>query len=142
MNNVQLIGRLTKDVEVKYTSNSKAVANITIAIDKNLNSDKKKEYKEKGISTANFIRVVIWGKQAENAQKYLSKGSCVGIIGSIQSNTYEKEGEKKYSVNVLASRLEFLNSDRFENPSKREYDTKDEADYEDEIENYDEYNSL
>ncbi len=128
MNNVQLIGRLTKDVEIRYTKEGKAVANMTLAIDKILNKEKKEEYKNKGISTANFIRVVIWGRQAENADKYLSKGKLVGVTGSIQSSVYEKDGKKNYSVNVLASRINFIESNKKFNPSKKEYEVPLEDD--------------
>ena len=96
MNKVILIGRLTKDPELKYTpGNGTAVTTLTLAVD-NYNS-------KSGEKTADFIPVVIWGKQAENTAQYMSKGSQIAISGRISVRTYDaKDGTKRYVTEVIA----------------------------------------
>ncbi len=110
MNSVVLIGRLTRDPELRFIAGSgRAVANFTLAIDRNLAKDKKAEMQQKGLPTADFIRVVVWGKQAENCASFLAKGRLVAINGSIQTSSYKTNtGETRYSTDVLANRVEFL----------------------------------
>ncbi len=110
MNSVVLIGRLTKDPELRFIAGSgRAVANFTLAIDRNLAKDKKAEMQQKGLPTADFIRIVVWGKQAENCASFLAKGRLVAINGSIQTSSYKTNtGETRYSTDVLANRVEFL----------------------------------
>jgi len=110
MNSVVLIGRLTRDPELRFVAGSgRAVANFTLAIDRNLAKDKKAEMQKKGLATADFIRVVVWGKQAENCASFLVKGRLVAINGSIQTSSYKTNtGETRYSTDVLANRVEFL----------------------------------
>jgi len=95
-----------------------AVANFTMAIDKGLTREKKQEFESQGRPTADFIRIVVWGKQAENCSQYLSKGRLVAIQGSIQTGSYKSNtGETRYTTEVLANRVEFLEwGDK--NPSK------------------------
>jgi len=100
MNNVTLIGRLTSDPVVRYTGEQLAIASFAVAIDRAMSKEKKTD----------FIQIKVFGRQAENCEKYLSKGSQVGIIGEIQSGSYEKDGKKVYTTEVLASRVEFLGS--------------------------------
>ena len=96
MNKVILIGRLTKDPELKYTPGTgTAVTTLTLAVD-NYNS-------KSGERTADFIPVVIWGKQAENTAQYMSKGSQIAISGRISVRTYDaKDGTKRYVTEVVA----------------------------------------
>ena len=96
MNKVILIGRLTKDPELKYTpGNGTAVTTLTLAVD-NYNS-------KSGEKTADFIPVVIWGKQAENTAQYMSKGSQIAISGRITTRSYDaKDGTKRYVTEVVA----------------------------------------
>lgn len=96
MNKVVLIGRLTKDPELKYTpSTGTAVTTITLAVD-NYNSKTQEK-------TADFIPVVLWGKQAENTAQYTLKGSQVAISGRISVRTYDaKDGTKRYVTEVVA----------------------------------------
>ncbi len=110
MNNVALIGRLVRDPELRFVAGSgRAVANFTLAVDKNLSREKKREFEEKGQSTADFIRIVVWGKQAENSANYLSKGILVAVNGSITTSSYKtSSGETRYSTDVLANSVEFL----------------------------------
>ena len=96
MNKVIIIGRLTKDPELKYTpGNGTAVTTLTLAVD-NYNS-------KSGEKTADFIPVVIWGKQAENTAQYMIKGSQIAISGRISVRTYDaKDGTKRYVTEVIA----------------------------------------
>ena len=99
MNTAILIGRLTKDPELRYTNTGKAVVNFTVAINRSFGKD----------SEADFIPVVAWEKQAENCANYLSKGSQVGVQGRIQVRTYEgKDGGTRYMTEVVANNVEFL----------------------------------
>lgn len=102
MNDVTIIGNLTRDIEVRYTQTNKAVGQFTVAI----NNGKNKDGKE---LETDFINCVIWETQAENMQKYTKKGSKVAIKGSIKNDNYEDEqGNKKYRTYVLCSRVIFL----------------------------------
>ena len=100
MNNVTLIGRLTKDPEVRW-NDSMAIATFTVAIDRG----KDKNGNDKG---ADFPRVTVFGRQAETVEKYLGKGRMVGIIGRIQTGSYERDGQRIYTTDVVADRVEFL----------------------------------
>lgn len=110
MNNVALIGRLAADVTLRFVPGSgMAVANFTLAIDKGLTREKKQQFESEGKPTADFVRIVAWGKQAENCSQYLAKGKMVAIQGSIQTSTYkDSKGETRYQTEVLANRVEFL----------------------------------
>lgn len=110
MNNVILIGRLIKDVELRYTqTSSSSYARFTIAVDKGMSKEKKQELEANGQPTADFINIVVWGKQAENCQKYLQKGRNVAIQGRLQSGSYTaQDGTKKYTTEVWAERVQFI----------------------------------
>jgi single-strand DNA-binding protein len=102
MNKVVLIGRLTKDPELKFTPGSGAsVTSITLAVDKYNTKTGQKE--------ADFVPVVIWGKQAESTANYMTKGSQMAISGRIQTRSYDaKDGTKRYVTEVLATEVQFL----------------------------------
>lgn len=109
MNNVILIGRLTADPTLRHVSGSgMTVADFRLAVDKNLARDKKAQFESMGKPTADFIRIVVWGRLAETCSTYLKKGSKVAITGSISTSTYTKDGEKRYSTDVIARNVEFL----------------------------------
>lgn len=101
MNHVVLIGRLTKDPEVRYISESQmAVANFTIAVDRPTKQGEEKK--------ADFPRVTVFGRQAENCERFLAKGRRVGIDGRIQTGSYEKDGQTVYTTDVIANKVEFI----------------------------------
>ena len=110
MNNVFLIGRLTRDPELRFTTNENntAVARFTLAVDRQLSRDKKAELEKKNQPTADFINIIAWGKQAENCNNNLAKGRLVAISGRIQTGSYEKDGERKYTTEVVAEKVQFL----------------------------------
>lgn len=103
MNSVVLIGRLTRDPEVRYTGgqNNMAVATFSVAIDRPVKQGQEKK--------ADFPRVTAFGRQAENCEKFLAKGRLVGVQGRIQTGSYtNKDGRTVYTTDVVADRVEFL----------------------------------
>ena len=113
-----MIGRLTKDPELKYLpgGNNTAIANFTLAVDRNLSKEKKQELESRNQPTADFIQIVVWGKQAENCSQYLSKGSQVAVQGRIETGSYEaKDGTRRYTTEVVAERVQFLDTKQKQN---------------------------
>lgn len=113
MNSVNLIGRLVKDPELRYISGSdrsdSVYCRFTLAVDKGMSKEKKKELEAKGQQTADFINIVVWGKQAENSQKYLQKGKNVAIQGRLQSGSYTtQDGTRRFVTEVWAERVQFI----------------------------------
>ena len=107
MNSVVLIGRLTKDVGLRYSNNQTAVGRFTLAVDRH---DKDKN--------CDFINCIVFGKSAENLEKYVKKGNKVAISGRIQTGSYtNKDGNKVYTTDVVAERVEFVESKQKEEPS-------------------------
>jgi single-strand DNA-binding protein len=100
LNNVVLIGRLTRDPELRYIPESQnAVATFTLAVDRPFSKEKQ----------ADFIRITVFGKQAENCERYLAKGRLTAVQGRIQTGSYKnKEGVTVYTTDVIADRVEFL----------------------------------
>ena len=104
MNKVFLIGRLTRDPELRYTGNNTAVASFSIAVNRNFTN-------QSGEREADFINIVVWRKQAENVKNYLTQGSQVAIDGRIQTRSYDdQDGKKRYVTEVIADNVEFLGS--------------------------------
>lgn len=104
INNVTLVGRLTKDVELKYTPANQAVAQFTLAVNrtfKNANGERE----------ADFINCVIWRQSAENFANFVKKGALVGITGRIQTRNYENaQGQRVYITEVIAENFQMLES--------------------------------
>lgn len=103
MNKCIITGRLTKDIEVKTTSNDKEYCSFTIAVDRRFKD-------ADGNRQADFISCTAWNKTAEFLGKYFHKGSRIGICGSIQTRSYEKDGQKVFVTEVLVEEAEFLDS--------------------------------
>ncbi|WP_424236388.1 single-stranded DNA-binding protein [Bhargavaea ginsengi] len=99
MNSINLIGRLTKDIQLRYTNSGKAVANATLAVDRRFQKDK-----------TDFINLVIWDKQAENLANYTGKGSRIGVNGRIETDSYEKDGQRVFKTEVVVENFTFLDS--------------------------------
>lgn len=103
-NRVFLIGNLTRDPELKYVPGGTAVSNLRLAVN-NRYRDKNGEYKD----VACFITVVVWGRQAENCNQYLNKGSAVFVEGTLQSRSWQtSDGQKRNVIEVRANRVQFL----------------------------------
>lgn len=112
MNQIILTGRLTKDVELKYTSSNKPVANFTIAVNRI------------GQKEADFINCIAWNGQAENLYKYQGKGSLVLINGSLRNDKYQdNEGNNRYRTYVLTSNIEYLDSKKNKNSTDTLHNT-------------------
>ena len=102
MNKVILIGRLTRDPELRYTSSNVATCTFSLAVDRTFTN-------QNGEREADFINIVVWRKQAENCKNYLTKGSQVAIEGRIQTRNYDdKDGKKVYVTEVVADNVQFL----------------------------------
>lgn len=109
MNNVVLTGRLAKDVDLRYTQNNNAVASFTLAVDRGLSKEKKKEAENAGYPTADFINIVVYGGSAEFCNKWLCKGLMACVQGRLQVRTYDnQQGEKKFITEVVAFAVEPL----------------------------------
>lgn len=105
MNKAILIGRLTRDPELRYTSSNRAVCQFTVAVDRPYQNQ------TTGQREADFINVVIWDKQGENVAKYMSKGRLIAVEGRIQVRNYDNnEGRKVYVTEVVANNVQFLES--------------------------------
>lgn len=102
MNKVALVGRLTRDPEIRYTpDNQMAITRFTIAVDR--------AFKRDGQQTADFLPIVVFGKIAENVHKYIGKGRLVSVSGRLQSRTWDdQEGKRHYSYEVVADEVGFL----------------------------------
>ncbi|WP_010305341.1 single-stranded DNA-binding protein [Kurthia senegalensis] len=102
INSVTLVGRLTKDVELRQTQSGLATAKFTLAVNRPFKS-------QDGEQQADFIQVVVWRKQAENCAQYLRKGSLAGVTGRIQTGSYEgQDGKRVYTTDVVADNVQFL----------------------------------
>lgn len=99
MNHVILSGRLTKDPEIRYTSNNKAVASLTLAVDDGKDKD--------GERKTQYIPCVAWEKTAELIDKHFLKGDPLTVIGKISVRSYEKDGQKRYVTEVVVNGIEF-----------------------------------
>lgn len=104
MNKVELIGRLTRDPEVRYTQgdNSMAIARYTLAVDR--------RYKKDGEQNTDFINCIAFGKNGEFAEKYLRKGMKIAVCGRIQTGSYEKDGVKHYTTDIVVEEHDFCES--------------------------------
>lgn len=112
MNSVVLIGRCSKDIELRFIpSTGMAVAKFSLAVDREMSKEKKQEAAAQGIPTADFINITVFGKSAENCANYLNKGNRCAIQGRISTGSYTTQtGEKRYTFEVIADRVEFLES--------------------------------
>ena len=103
MNSVQLVGRLVRDPEVKYSNGGTTIARFTVAVDR--------KFKKEGQPDADFISCLAFGKTAEFMEKYFFKGMRIGLNGSIQTGSYKnKDGNTVYTTDVLADNVEFTES--------------------------------
>ena len=102
INNVVLVGRLTRDAELRYTPQNQAVATFNLAVNRNFKN-------QSGEREADFINVVIWRQQAENLANWTKKGSLIGITGRIQTRNYEnQQGQRVYVTEVVTDSFQIL----------------------------------
>lgn len=104
MNSICLVGRLTKDVELRYTPSNVAVATFTLAVNRTFKN-------ENGEREADFINCVMWRQQAENLANWAKKGALIGITGRIQTRSYDnQQGQRVYVTEVVAEQFQLLES--------------------------------
>jgi single-strand DNA-binding protein len=102
INQVVLVGRLTKDPELRFTPEGRAVSNVILAVNRNYRNGE-------GEFDADFVQCTVWRKMAENLVQYCKKGSLIGITGRLQTRNYEnQEGKKVYVTEVVAEGLKFV----------------------------------
>ena len=115
INNVVLVGRLTRNLELRYTTSNKAAVNFTLAVNRNFKN-------EKGEFPADFIGCIAYGKQAENMARFLNKGSLIGVEGRISTRNYQgKDGKTVYITEVIADKVNFLESKKQCNNNQQTY---------------------
>ena len=100
MNKVCLIGRITKDPELRYTSSNIATVRFTLAVNRTFQN-------QNGERDADFINVVAWRNQAENIKKFVTKGSLLAVEGRIQTGSYEKDGQRVFTTDLVADSVQF-----------------------------------
>ena len=111
MNSIILIGRLTRDPELRYLPGTgDALATFTLAVDRGYTG-------KDGVKQTDFINIQAWGKQGENVANYLKKGSLAAVKGSLQVRQYDKDGERRYASEVRADFVKFLDSNTGETKS-------------------------
>ena len=104
LNNVSLVGRLTKDVDLRYTPSNVAVATFTLAVNRTFKN-------ENGEREADFINCVMWRQQAENLASWAKKGALIGVTGRIQTRSYDnQQGQRVYVTEVVAEQFQLLES--------------------------------
>ncbi|HEM6539554.1 TPA: single-stranded DNA-binding protein [Streptococcus suis] len=104
INNVVLVGRMTRDAELRYTPSNQAVATFTLAVNRNFKN-------QNGEREADFINVVIWRQQAENLANWAKKGALIGVTGRIQIRSYDnQQGQRVYVTEVVAESFQLLES--------------------------------
>lgn len=122
MNKVLMMGRLTRDPEVRYSNEGNAVSKFSLAVDR--------RYKREGQPDADFFNCVAFGKTAEFTEKYLKKGTKVVLEGELQNNNYtNKEGQKVYGIQIVVNSLEFAESKSSSNPDRESTQQGDSNDF-------------
>lgn len=116
MNKVFLIGNLTRDPELRTTSTGIAVCTFTLAVSRRFKN-------ANGSNDTDFLNVVVWRAQADSCAKYLKKGSKAAVSGSIQTRSYEVEGQKRYATDIVADEVQFLST----RSGDGEFDAEDTA---------------
>ena len=117
VNKVIIVGRLGRDPELRFLQNGNAVCKLNLAT-----SEKYTNKNHELVETTEWHRITIWGKPAENAAKFLVKGSLVYIEGKLKTNTYEKDGQKHWVTEILATNVQYLSS-KAENKENQERPT-------------------
>ena len=128
MNRVMLIGRLTTKPELRYTGANLPYCRFSLAVNRTFNN-------AQGERETDFINIVVWRKQAENVCNFLNKGSLVSVEGRLQTSSYDdKDGNKRYSMDVVADSVQFLES-KNQRQSQSEFDGPSPYDYQDSVTN-------
>jgi single-strand DNA-binding protein len=102
INQVVLVGRLTRDAELKYTNTGTAVCKLSLAVNRRRKSN------DEWINEASFFDVVIWGKMGESLSQYLVKGKQIGVVGELRQNKWEQDGQPRSRVEIVANNIQLL----------------------------------
>jgi single-strand DNA-binding protein len=102
INHVVLVGRLTRDAELKYTSGGQAVCKFSLAV------NRRRKNGDQWVDEANFFDVVLWGRQGESLNQYLMKGKMVGVDGELRQDRWEQEGQNRSKVEIVAANIQLL----------------------------------
>ena len=122
LNKIVLIGRLTKDPDLRYTPNGTAVCNFSLAVERNFKN-------QDGERDVDFVNIVVWRKQAENCANYLAKGRLVAVEGSLRQNRWEDEdGNKRSKLEVNANEVQFLDWGDKDKKEDNQEDNQDDID--------------
>ena len=131
MNSVNLIGRLVRDPELRYSQSGMAILRFTVAVDRKLSKDKRDEAQANNQPTADFISCTAFGKTAEVIANYHGKGSQIGVEGRIQTGSYEKDGRTIYTTDVLVNSITFIGSKNNSNGGNQQNSNNSQDDYRD-----------
>lgn len=126
INRVTLIGRITRDLEIRKTGNGTSVLSFNVAVNR--------DFKSNDGQDADFIGIQCWGKIAENTALYCGKGSLVGIDGRIQSRSYQKDGRTVFITEVVANSIQFLDPKKREDDFYDSYEVEYPADLDEDLE--------
>ena len=128
MNNVSLMGRLTKDPEVRYSANTQfANARFSVAVDRRLSKEKRTEAENSNQPTADFINCVAFGRTAEVIGQYFQKGNKIAITGHIQTGSYEnQQGQRIYTTDVIVDQFDFVESANSSSTNKENFKSEPE----------------
>ncbi|MCL2180325.1 MAG: single-stranded DNA-binding protein [Treponema sp.] len=102
LNHVVLVGRLTRDAELKYTSNGQAVCKFSIAV------NRRKKNGDQWEDEANYFDIVLWGKQGESLQSYLTKGKLIGVDGELRQDRWQQDGQNRSKIEIIAGYVQLL----------------------------------
>jgi len=102
LNHVVLIGRLTRDAELKYTAGGQAVCKFSIAV------NRRKKSGDQWEDEANFFDIVLWGKQGESLQSYLVKGKMIGVDGELRQDRWQQDGQNRSKIEIIANYVQLL----------------------------------
>ena len=115
-NCVFILGRLTRDTELRYASNTEmAILRFNVAVDRRLSKEKRQEAENNNQPTADFINCIAFGKTAEVIGQYFGKGNKIAITGHIQTGSYEKDGQRIYTTDVVVDSFDFVESNSSSN---------------------------
>jgi single-strand DNA-binding protein len=104
LNHVILIGRLTRDAELKYTANGQAVCKFSIAV------NRRRKNGDQWVDEPNFFDIVLWGRQGESLNQYLVKGKLIGVDGELRQDRWEQDGQNRSKVEIVANNIQLLGS--------------------------------
>ncbi len=110
MNNVNILGRLTRDVDLRMTNSNLAIGRFNVAVDRKLSKEKRMEAESNNQPTADFISCIAFGRTAENIATYFKKGQRIAVSGHIQTGSYEKDGQRVYTTDVVVDSFDFIES--------------------------------